>query len=71
VNPTQFGPTEDYGQYPRDMEGDLKKAESVGTDYVFTPPVGEMYPYGFQTKITVERVPEHLCGLSRPGHSKA
>jgi pantoate--beta-alanine ligase len=68
VNPTQFGPTEDYGQYPRDMEGDLKKAESVGTDYVFTPPVGEMYPYGFQTKVTVERVPEHLCGLSRPGH---
>lgn len=68
VNPTQFGPAEDYGQYPRDMEGDLKKAESVGTDYVFTPPVGEMYPYGFQTKITIERVPEHLCGLSRPGH---
>jgi pantoate--beta-alanine ligase len=68
VNPTQFGPAEDYGQYPRDMEGDLSKAESVGTDYVFTPSVGEMYPYGFQTKISVERVPEHLCGLSRPGH---
>jgi pantoate--beta-alanine ligase len=68
VNPTQFGPSEDFAQYPRDTEGDLKKAESVGTDYVFTPPVGEMYPYGFQTKIIVERVPEHLCGLSRPGH---
>jgi pantoate--beta-alanine ligase len=68
VNPTQFGPTEDYAQYPRDMEGDLKKAEGMGTDYVFAPPAGEMYPYGFQTKITVERVPEHLCGLSRPGH---
>jgi pantoate--beta-alanine ligase len=68
VNPTQFGPSEDYGQYPRDMEGDLSKAESVGTDYVFTPPVGEMYPYGFQTKVIVERVPEHLCGLSRLGH---
>jgi pantoate--beta-alanine ligase len=68
VNPTQFGPAEDYGQYPKDMEGDLKKAEGAGADIVFTPPVGEMYPYGFQTKITVERVPEHLCGLSRPGH---
>jgi pantoate--beta-alanine ligase len=68
VNPTQFGPAEDYGQYPRDMEGDLKKAEGVGTDYVFAPPAGEMYPYGFQTKIIVERVPEHLCGLSRRGH---
>ena len=68
VNPTQFGPSEDYAQYPRDMEGDLKKAESAGTDYVFAPPAGEMYPYGFQTKIIVERVPEHLCGLSRPGH---
>jgi len=68
VNPTQFGPAEDFAQYPRDMEGDLKKAESAGTDYVFSPPVGEMYPYGFQTKIIVERVPEHLCGLSRPGH---
>jgi pantoate--beta-alanine ligase len=68
VNPTQFGPAEDFAQYPRDTEGDLKKAESAGTDHVFMPPVGEMYPYGYQTKIIVERVPEHLCGLSRPGH---
>jgi pantoate--beta-alanine ligase len=68
VNPIQFGPAEDYARYPKDMEGDLKKAEGVGTDIVFTPSVGEMYPDGFQTKITVEKLPDHLCGLSRPGH---
>jgi pantoate--beta-alanine ligase len=68
VNPTQFGPTEDFSKYPRDMEGDLKKAESVGTDVVFTPPVSEMYPEGSQTTVKVKNLPEHLCGLSRPGH---
>jgi len=68
VNPTQFGPTEDYAKYPRDMEGDLKKAEIVGTDIVFTPPVSEMYPEGSQTTVRVKNLPEHLCGLSRPGH---
>lgn len=68
VNPTQFGPTEDYSKYPRDMGGDLKKAESIGTDIVFTPPVSEMYPEGSQTTVKVKILPEHLCGLSRPGH---
>jgi len=68
VNPTQFGPAEDYAKYPRDMEGDLKKAESAGTDIVFTPPVSEMYPEGSQTTVKVKNLPEHLCGLSRPGH---
>jgi pantoate--beta-alanine ligase len=68
VNPTQFGPIEDYQDYPRDMEGDLKKAEGAGVDIVFTPSVEEMYPEGFQTKVVVERVTKHLCGLSRPGH---
>lgn len=68
VNPTQFGPTEDYDKYPRDMDGDLKKAEQTGTDIVFTPPVSEMYPEGSQTTVKVKSLPEHLCGLSRPGH---
>ena len=68
VNPTQFGPTEDFDEYPRDMEGDLTKAKEVGVDLVFVPPVEEMYPDGFQTHVTVEKITQHLCGLSRPGH---
>jgi len=68
VNPTQFGPTEDYDEYPRDMEGDLSKAQEVGVDIVFVPSVEEMYPDGFQTHISVEKITKHLCGLSRPGH---
>lgn len=68
VNPTQFGPTEDYAKYPRDPQGDLKKAEGVGIDIVFIPSVSEMYPEGSQTTVKVKSLPEHLCGLSRPGH---
>jgi pantoate--beta-alanine ligase len=68
VNPTQFGPSEDFQAYPRDMEGDLAGARDVGVDLVFAPSVQEMYPEGHQTKISVERVTKHLCGLSRPGH---
>ena len=68
VNPTQFGPNEDFESYPRDMESDLAKAEEQSVDLVFTPSVDEMYPDGSQTKIMVEKVTKHLCGLSRPGH---
>jgi pantoate--beta-alanine ligase len=68
VNPIQFGPNEDFERYPRDMEGDLDKAEKAGADLVFTPNTTEMYPPGFQTTVRVARVTEHLCGLSRPGH---
>jgi len=68
VNPIQFGPSEDYDTYPRDLEGDLAKARDVGADILFTPSVKEMYPEGFQTKVVVERVTKYLCGLSRPGH---
>jgi len=68
VNPTQFGPSEDYDQYPRDTEGDLEKARRVGVDMVFMPSVEEMYPEGSQIKVHVERVTQHLCGLSRPTH---
>jgi pantoate--beta-alanine ligase len=68
VNPTQFGPSEDFKSYPRDLEGDLAKANSVGVDIAFTPPVEEMYPEGTQTTVTVGPLTRHLCGLSRPGH---
>jgi pantoate--beta-alanine ligase len=68
VNPTQFGPAEDYEEYPRDMAGDISKAREVGVDIIFAPSVEEMYAVGFQTKVVVERVTQHLCGLSRIGH---
>jgi len=68
VNPAQFGPSEDFEAYPRDMAGDLSKAGSVGVDIAFTPTVRGMYPEGSQTSVFVSKLGEHLCGLSRPGH---
>ncbi|MBW2038555.1 MAG: pantoate--beta-alanine ligase [Deltaproteobacteria bacterium] len=68
VNPTQFGPGEDYEKYPRDMKRDLKLAQKVGVDIVFTPSVQEMYPTRFQTSVEVEKVTKNLCGISRPHH---
>ena len=66
VNPTQFGPNEDFETYPRDMDRDLKLAEQEGTDTVFTPTPGELYGEAFQTYVHLEKLPNHLCGLSRP-----
>ncbi|RJR22199.1 MAG: pantoate--beta-alanine ligase [Desulfobacteraceae bacterium] len=68
VNPTQFGPKEDFAKYPRDREGDLAKVEGVSVDICFLPDVSEMYPRGFQTTVSVRELSGHLCGLSRPGH---
>jgi len=68
VNPTQFGPGEDYETYPQDMERDLELIQAVGGDIVFNPSAGEMYPPEFQTYVEVERVTGHLCGVSRPHH---
>jgi pantoate--beta-alanine ligase len=68
VNPTQFGPHEDFEQYPRDLERDRTMAEGVGVDMIFYPPTAEMYPPYYQTYVTVENVTNNLCGLSRPGH---
>jgi pantoate--beta-alanine ligase len=68
VNPTQFGPAEDFNAYPRDLVRDLAMAESVGVDMVFTPSATDMYPEGADTKVCQKRLPAHLCGLSRPGH---
>jgi pantoate--beta-alanine ligase len=68
VNPTQFGPHEDYEKYPRDTEGDLNKARSAGVDAVFMPTVEEMYPDDFQSTVTVNTITQYLCGKSRPVH---
>ena len=68
VNPMQFGPSEDFESYPRNIQGDLEKAGQVGVDIAFLPSVEEMYPEGFQTKISTGKVTQHLCGLSRPTH---
>ena len=68
VNPTQFGPSEDFNRYPRDLEGDIKLLEDAGARYVFAPSPERMYPEGFATWVTVERLTDGLCGASRPGH---
>lgn len=68
VNPTQFGPGEDFRTYPRDVAGDLAKAGNTGVDIAFVPSVQEMYPPHFQSKVSVERLTTHLCGISRPTH---
>jgi pantoate--beta-alanine ligase len=68
VNPTQFGPNEDFEQYPRDFERDRAMAESVGVDVIYYPSNQEMYPPNYQTYVTVEGVTDNLCGLSRPVH---
>jgi pantoate--beta-alanine ligase len=68
VNPTQFGPTEDFEKYPRPIEEDLKKCETAGADLVFNPTAVEMYPEKNITWVNVEKITENLCGHSRPGH---
>lgn len=68
VNPTQFGPKEDFTKYPRDFDRDLKMAQSVGVDAIFYPSDRDMYPAHYQTYVDVERVTQNLCGSSRPGH---
>jgi pantoate--beta-alanine ligase len=68
VNPTQFGPNEDFKNYPRDFDRDRGMAEEVGTDILFAPEAGEMYPLDAQTIVRVEKVTQNLCGRSRPTH---
>jgi len=69
VNPTQFGPNEDLGRYPRDLDGDLAKCASAGASFVFAPSSPEeMYPSGFQTYVEPGPLAESLCGARRPGH---
>ena len=68
VNPTQFGPSEDFGSYPRDFERDRNICKENGVDLIFSPRAEDMYPEGFETYVNLEKLPEHLCGLKRPGH---
>jgi len=68
VNPTQFGPKEDFAQYPRDPDRDLALLEKERTDLVLMPPVEEMYPPGISTWVDVEEVTKKLEGAARPGH---
>jgi len=68
VNPTQFGPNEDYARYPRTFEADCALAQAEGADVVFAPTVEEMYPAGAATFVEVEGLSHRLDGKSRPGH---
>lgn len=68
VNPTQFGPNEDFSSYPRDHERDLALLREVGCDLVWLPSVEEMYPPNFSTYVEVENVTTTLEGARRPGH---
>jgi pantoate--beta-alanine ligase len=68
VNPTQFGPQEDFRSYPRDTERDLALLEKEASDVVFTPSADEMYPPRFNSWVEVGKVTERLEGASRPGH---
>jgi pantoate--beta-alanine ligase len=68
VNPTQFGPNEDFARYPRSFDADCALAEAEGADVVFAPTVEELYPSGAATFVEVEGLSNRLDGASRPGH---
>ena len=68
VNPLQFGPNEDFDEYPRDEQKDQVTAEEHGVDILFIPSVTEMYPKKMGIKLIVEQGTDVLCGRSRPGH---
>jgi pantoate--beta-alanine ligase len=68
VNPTQFGPAEDFERYPRPRDADCGKARAAGCDAVFVPETADLYPRGYRTYVTVEGLDQKLCGASRSGH---
>jgi len=68
VNPTQFGPTEDFTRYPRDLERDQALCGQVPVDLLFVPSVDVVYPQPFLTEVRVNSLTKTLCGASRPGH---
>lgn len=66
VNPSQFAPHEDFDAYPRNFQRDFEMTEKEGVDIIFSPEIDELYPSGFQTYVSLEKIPIHLCGISRP-----
>jgi len=68
VNPTQFGPGEDFKRYPRNFSRDKELSKSCGVDVIFCPRARDMYPQGYKTSVVVEDLSNVLCGASRPGH---
>ena len=68
VNPTQFGPNEDFDKYPRQLEADAKNCENAGADAVFAPSVGDIYAPDHSTYVGEEQISQFLCGQSRPKH---
>jgi pantoate--beta-alanine ligase len=68
VNPMQFGANEGFDKYPRDLEKDAAMCREAGVDFLFVPPLAEMYPKGWSTSVTEEAYSRGLCGVSRPGH---
>jgi pantoate--beta-alanine ligase len=68
VNPIQFGKNEDLGRYPKDIQGDIEKLDSIGADAIFLPDEKVMYPEGFSTYVDLGEITDILCGKSRPGH---
>lgn len=69
VNPTQFGPNEDFAKYPRDLQRDANLVKNIGVDIIFAPEVEEMYgPSGALTYVDINQLSDNLCGAKRPGH---
>ena len=68
VNPTQFGPNEDYDKYPRQLQADAEKCEARGTDVIFAPTPDEIYLKDASTFVNEEQISQYLCGQSRPKH---
>jgi pantoate--beta-alanine ligase len=70
VNPSQFGPNEDFLTYPRDIERDISLLKELDVDYIFFPSDKEMYPEDYKTWVNVDKITQILCGKSRPAHFK-
>ncbi|MEO8901432.1 MAG: pantoate--beta-alanine ligase, partial [Polyangiaceae bacterium] len=68
VNPTQFGPNEDFARYPRTLERDLELCREAGVAHVFAPEASEMYPAGERTRVSISHLTAALCGPHRPAH---
>ncbi|MBU0549716.1 MAG: pantoate--beta-alanine ligase [Candidatus Omnitrophica bacterium] len=71
LNPTQFGPNEDYRRYPRNLKADATLCKKTGVDFIFNPARNQIYPKGYKTEIKIDKLSDLLCGKFRPGHFAA